>query len=48
VQKTDSKRRGASSDVTTTIRGLGLKAVSEIRISAKGSHWIGLYEVEVF
>lgn len=48
VEKSDSERQGASSDVTTTIRGLGLKDVSEIRISAKGSHWIGVYEVEVF
>jgi hypothetical protein len=48
VEKSVSKRQGASSDVTTTIQGLGLKDVSEIRISASGSHWIGVYEVEVF
>lgn len=48
VEKSATERQGASSDVTTTIRGIGLKDVSEIRISANGSHWIGVYEVEVF
>lgn len=48
VEKTPSERPGCSSEVSTTIHGLSLTDVTEIRISAKGGHWIGLYEVEVF
>lgn len=48
VEKTDTKRQGASSDTMTILRGLQLKNVSDIRISAKGGHWIGLNELEVY
>lgn len=48
VSKTDTKRQGASSDIMTTLHGLQLKNISDIRISAKGGHWIGLNELEVY
>ncbi len=48
VEKKPSERPGCSSDVSTTIHGLTLADVAEIRISASGGHWVGLYEVEVF
>jgi hypothetical protein len=48
VLKSATERQGASSDVITTIHDLGLSNVAEIRISANGSHWIGLYELEVY
>ena len=48
VQKTPTQREGASSDIKTTITGLKLENVAEIRIRAQGGHWIGLFELEVF
>jgi hypothetical protein len=48
VDSVPSESAGCSSEVTTTIRNLGLNEVAEIRISARGSHWIGLYEIEAF
>jgi hypothetical protein len=48
VEKTDTKRQGASSDIMTILHGLQLKNVSDIRISAKGGHWIGLNELEIY
>ena len=47
VERIDSDKAGCRSEVTTTIESLALTKVAEIRISAKGGHWIGLYELEV-
>ena len=48
VEKLPTGVVGCSSEVTTTLDGLNLNDVTEIRIKAHGSHWIGLFEVEVF
>jgi hypothetical protein len=47
VERLPTKYQGANADVITTIDGLDLKNVAEIRIQAKGGHWIGLFELEV-
>lgn len=48
VEKLPTEVAGCSSEVTTTVEGLNLSDVAEIRIKATGSHWIGLFELEVF
>lgn len=47
VTRQASNEPGVTSLVTTEIRGLDLEGVSDVRIQAKGSHWIGLFELEV-
>ncbi len=44
--KEPSEQPGCSSESITHIQGLNLEKVAELRISAKGGHWIGLYELE--
>ena len=48
VDKRPTQGAGYSSESTTTIGDLKLENVAEIRISAQGGHWVGLYELEVF
>jgi hypothetical protein len=48
VDKRPTQLAGCSSESTTTIDDLNLENVGEIRISAQGGHWIGLFELEVF
>jgi hypothetical protein len=48
VERFPTELPGCSSEVITTISGLELQGVAEIRIRAKGGHWIGLHELEVF
>ena len=48
VDKRPTQRAGCSSETTTTIGDLELENVAEIRISAQGGHWIGLFELEVY
>ena len=44
--KQPAKDEGCSSESITNIQGLQLERVAELRVRAKGSHWIGLYELE--
>ena len=46
VIKGPSDTPGCSSESMTCIQGLDLCGVAELRIRAKGGHWIGLYEFE--
>lgn len=48
VERLPTDEAGCSSNSTTTIKNLCLKNVTSLRIQAKGSHWIGLYELEAF
>ena len=46
IFKQPAKDAGCSSESMTSIQDLQLERVAEIRIRAKGGHWIGLYELE--
>ena len=46
VIKKPSKIPGCSSESITCIQGLNLVDVAELRVRAKGGHWIGLFELE--
>ncbi len=48
VTRMPAAEAGCSSESITTLSGLRFDGVAEIRISAMGGHWIGLYELEVF
>ena len=46
VIKRPSEKAGCNSEVMTVIDGLHIKNAAELRIRARGGHWIGLYEFE--
>ncbi len=48
VQLLPTDQAGCSSEVIITIATHDIRDVAEVRIHANGSHWIGLYELEVF
>lgn len=48
VERFATDTPGCSSESITTINGLDLQGVTEFRIRAGGSHWIGLYELEIW
>ena len=48
VVKNPTKQEGCSSESVTHIESLGLNQVAELRVRAKGGHWIGLFELEAF
>lgn len=48
VQRLPTDQAGCSSEVITTIATHDIRDVAEVRIHANGSHWIGLYELEIF
>ena len=48
VQRLPTDQPGCSSEVITTIVTPDIQNIAEVRIRANGSHWIGLYELEVF
>jgi hypothetical protein len=46
VIKLPAKNAGCSSESFTILKDLDLHGVAELRISAIGGHWIGLFELE--
>jgi hypothetical protein len=48
VRKEPAKSAGCSSESETLLKGLNLRGVAQLRIRAKGSHWIGLYELKAY
>ena len=48
VERFPTDLLGCSSESATTINGLDLQGVTDVRIRASGGHWIGLYELEVW
>lgn len=48
IEKWPSEEPGCRSESITSLQGLQLERVAELRIRAQGGHWIGLHELEAF